>query len=439
MHTVFLLNRSNNFRFFAPTINFLKIKNIEITLIKYEADIYKNTSKDYLNPSNLKSEILSNINLVKINTFEEVQKYLVKNLSNFDYIFSIDFLEKDSCVLNDSDLNKILDKWCVISHGMDSIISLNPEKIYFSKNTKFFFTSKYMYEHGLEYLYKYNKVNNFSNFQNYFFVGNSFYDKEIFTKKNISGQKKLVYLPFPFSRDRKGQKEDFAFQAAFTGKNINLLKINKKFKNKNITATILYEYFKHKVAVNFELLKYYKNIKKYLYLYNEKNIIINIRKFCDKNNYKFICKPRLKFPFNNAIFEYADEIIYDEEENVYPTRLQKLLQKTDLIIGSLSSTIFEAAMFGIPYLNIEIPSLAFSKNKGTEFWHNYKLGHYYNFPGVIYSLSIKKFLEEFENKDPQSFLIDSFERARYLEKFCGVLLKKDFNVGKNIYNYLKKN
>ena len=39
----------------------------------------------------------------------------------------------------------------------------------------------------------------------------------------------------------------------------------------------------------------------------------------------------------------------------------------------------------------------------------------------------------------QIFLVDPDKRARYLEKFCGVLSKKDFNVGENIYNFLKQN
>ena len=90
----------------------------------------------------MNSEILSNINLIRINTFEEVQNYLVKNLNNYDYIFSIDFLYKNSCIIKDPDLKKILDKWCVISHGMDSFIGLDLKKIYFSYKTNFFFYIK---------------------------------------------------------------------------------------------------------------------------------------------------------------------------------------------------------------------------------------------------------------------------------------------------------
>ena len=439
MHTIFLFNSLNNFRFFAPTINFFKEKNVNITLIEYEADIYKNINKDYLNPSKLNSEILSNINLIRINTFEEVQNYLVKNLTNYDYIFSIDFLYKNSCIIKDPDLNKILDKWCVISHGMDSFIGLDLKKIYFSYKTNFFFTSNYMYQHGIEYLDKINKDNNFKKFKNIFFIGSSIYDEKIFQKKEQT-QKSLVYLPFPFYKNRyRAKTKDFSFQAAFAGKNINLLKIHRKFKGKKYDMNIIFESIKQKFLINYEIYKNYVHIKKYLNHYNENNIILSIRKFCDNNNYKFICKPRLKFPFNETIFKYADEIIYDEERDVYPTKLQKILQKTDLIIGSLSSTVFEAAMFGTPYINIEIPMIAFPKDVDDAFWYNYNEGHYYNYPGVVYSYSIEKFIAKFNNKNSNFFLVDPDKRARYLEKFCGVLSKKDFNVGENIYNFLKQN
>lgn len=321
---------------------------------------------------------------------------------------------------------------------MDSFVGFNTKKIFFNDKTKFFFTSKYMYEHGLEYLNTINKDIDFKKFKNVFFSGSSIYDQNIFQKKN-QNQKNLVYLPFPFSKDRyRGQTKDFSFQAAFTGKNINLLKIHRKFKGKKYNQKIIYETIKHKFFINHEIFKNYRNIKKYLNYYNENNVILSIRKFCDINNYKFICKPRLKFPFNETIFKYADEIIYDEERDVYPTKLQKILQKTNLLIGSLSSTVFEAAMFGTPYINIEVPTMAFPGNVDNAFWYNYNEGHYYNFPGVVYNYSIEKFITEFSNKNPNFFLIDQDKRAKYLEKFCGVLLKKDFNVGENIYNFLKK-
>ena len=64
--------------------------------------------------------------------------------------------------------------------------------------------------------------------------------KKIFQKKEQT-QKSLVYLPFPFYKNRyRAKTKDFSFQAAFAGKNINLLKIHRKFKGKKYDMNIIF-------------------------------------------------------------------------------------------------------------------------------------------------------------------------------------------------------
>ena len=155
--------------------------------------------------------------------------------------------------------------------------------------------------------------------------------KKFFKKKNKHRKVWFIYH-FLYKNRYRAKTKDFSFQAAFAGKNINLLKIHRKFKGKKYDMNIIFESIKQKFLINYEIYKNYVHIKKYLNHYNENNIILSIRKFCDNNNYKFICKPRLKFPFNETIFKYADEIIYDEERDVYPTKLQKILQKLILLL-----------------------------------------------------------------------------------------------------------
>ena len=58
---------------------------------------------------------------------------------------------------------------------------------------------------------------------------------------------------------------------------------------------------------------HYNLIKRYYDFYNELNVIKSIRKFCDLNNYEFIVKPRLKFPYINKLKKYADKVIFDDE------------------------------------------------------------------------------------------------------------------------------
>ena len=56
-----------------------------------------------------------------------------------------------------------------------------------------------MYQHGIEYLDKINKDNNFKKFKNIFFIGSSIYDEKIFQKKEQT-QKSLFIYHFPFIR-----------------------------------------------------------------------------------------------------------------------------------------------------------------------------------------------------------------------------------------------
>jgi hypothetical protein len=146
-------------------------------------------------------------------------------------------------------------------------------------------------------------------------------------------------------------------------------------------------------------------------------------------------KPRLKFPYINQLNSIADKIIYDDETNYSPTLLQKELSKTSLLVGSLTTSIFESVYFNVPFINIEIPKLAFI-DKSDYYFYNYKLNSYYNYPGAVYNFSIKDFINSFSYKKLDDFKLIKNKRKAYLKKFCGI--KTNYNSSKNFFNILKK-
>ena len=88
----------------------------------------------------------------------------------------------------------------------------------------------------------------------------------------------------------------------------------------------------------------------------------------------------------------------------YPSLFQKELSNTDLVIGSLSSSVYEVAMFKIPYINIEIPKIAFGSNS-NKFLHNYEKNLYYNFDKVVFKYKISDFINKFKNEKYKKNLI----------------------------------
>jgi len=434
---IFLVERSNDLRFFASVIDTFKKKKIIIEIFYLNLLIDKNNFKYYLNPLNIKSNIIKNISIKKFNDKMEFHDYFLKEEKNISFLFSLTFLSKKRFVITSEFLRAVDRKWCIIGHGMDSFSQLREEDTYLDYASNFFFTSEFFYKEGKKYIKKFVKSKSIFDTKKLktYIVGNTMFSKKIFKKKinknKINKKKKLIYLPFPFLKERYGK--DFAFQAAFSGQYINYYSfLTKIHKRKSIEAFLLH--IKHIIINNLEILKYFSSIKEFYFLRNELNIIKSIRNFCDKNNYEFIVKPRLKFPYISQLEKYADRIIYDDESIQYPTLLQKEMASTNIIIGSLSSTVYESAMFKIPYINLEIPKIAF-KTQDDKFFYNYKKSSYYNYDGVVFNFKLNKFISTFENKKEKFFNLNIKNNLDYLKKYCG-LNKNNKSSGERIFKIL---
>ncbi len=430
---VFLIERTNDLRFFSSIIEKFKIKKINIEIFLIGLSTGEKNFKYYLNPLNIKSKILTNLKVRKFYSKIELHNNLINEQEKISFIFSLTFISKNRFVISSKFLEAINKKWCVVGHGMDSFSQMKDEETYLDYNVNFFFVSNFFLNEGKKYLKRFVRKKNIFDTKkvNIYLVGNAMYSKKIFKKKNHKN-KKLIYLPFPYLRERYGN--NFAFQAAFSGHLIDYYSFSRKFHSQNIINSFLLS-FKHSILNKLEILKNYDKIKQFYLVNNELNLIKSIRKFCNKNNFEFIVKPRIKFPYIKALEKYADKIIFDNESLQFPSLLQKELSTADLIIGSLSSTVYEAAMFNIPYVNIEIPEIAFI-SKSDKFFYNYKKKSYYNYEGVVFNYKIKEFINNFENEDVSKFNIYQKKYNNYLKKYCGYNNKKE-DFGEKIYKLLK--
>ena len=389
----------------------------------------------YLNCLNLKNKFIKKIKKRYFFSSLEISDYIVKNSNNINFFISYDFVMSRDFIITETFTNSIKLKWCVIMHGMDSFANLkyvNNFQLYL-KDFYFFYSSKYMLNHGIKWLEKFlpKVVNPFlKNKKNFFEVGNLMLDNSY---RPIIKKKKLIYLPFPYLPSRYYQFKNFSFQAAFTGQFVNYYDFFSK--NNNNFFYSLYKDFVHRILYNFHILKNKKKISQYYRNLNELKVIESIRSFCDKNNLKFIVKPRIKFPYIYRLNKIADKVLYDDESQQCPTLFHQELIDADLVVGSLSSAVFDAIFFNIPYINIEIPKIAFLE-KDDKYWYNYSAGKYYNFNNVVYNFKIKKFITNFKKKKLDNFKIKKKNRLNYLKKFCGI--KQNLNPSKKTIDILKR-
>ncbi len=432
---IFLIEKSNELKYLSPIISFFKQKQIKIQICFIQKIESKNDYKKYLKPDKAQGYLLKKERLIKFSDKQEFHNFCIDNSKNISFIFSLHFISKERFKISKKFLKSITKKWCVVGHGMDSFIQFKNEDTYLNYEVNFFFSSKFFLKEGKKYIKKFTKRRNIFNSKNIkiFLVGNSMYSRKIFKKKRRQ-KKKLIYLPFPFLRDRYGKNKSFAFQAAYSGQFINFFTFSKNSQKKGYYFSI-YSQIKHYILNKIEILKYYNLIKRYYDFYNELNVIKSIRKFCDLNNYEFIVKPRLKFPYINKLKKYADKVIFDDESSQYPSLFQKELSTADLVIGSLSSSVYEVVMFKIPYINIEIPEIAF-KSKSNKFMHNYGKNLTYNFDKVVFNYKIENFVTNFKNEKPGKFSLSKKKSELYLKKFCG-LSKNSEEIGKKIFEILK--
>ncbi len=429
---VFIIYRTNEFKYLSSTIDTFYKKKIPIEIL-FLSNEDKNSFKYYLDPKRLKSSILKKIKRVYFTKSIKLQNYIIKNIKNISFIFSLVFISENRFLIDKKFLNLIKNKWCVINHGTDNFAQLKDEKTDFDYNPFFFADTNYYLNFGKKWLKKFvNKRTIFSTKKIKFkIVGNSMYSKKIFKKDFKSKSDSLIYLPYPYLKER--YNADFSFQAAFVGRFIDMYYFYRKYHKASIFYSISKQII-HILSNTYEILKNFTLIKKYYYFENEYQIVKTISNFCKKNNLKFVIKPRLKFPFPKLYYKYADKIINDDESKQFPSLLQQEIAKSKIVIGHNSSAIYETAMFKKISINIEVPKIAFH-SKSSKALFTFLPNSEWNFSKVVYNFKIKEFLDKFDKLNIKNLEIDNNQHKKYISKFCGISENQD--TGEKIYNEMK--
>lgn len=218
--------------------------------------------------------------------------------------------------------------------------------------------------------------------------------EEIKAKWNIPKNKKVVLLlPFPSTSTGDSLWAPIIYTRNFSFKNlIKALKNINKFK-----------------------LSYIKQLIKGQ---NDKNVILALKKFCDKNNAYLLVKSRKKDLVSKYIENIADKVLYDTE--FYPATILKCLSIADLCVHFYSSTITEAIPFDTPCLCIAPFQKDWTSIQG-DLWDMLliKAERMFNFPGASYSLRIPQIIKELPKKIFNDFVLTKQAKQQFTEEFVG--------------------
>ena len=345
--------------------------------------------------------------------------------------------------MEDTLLNKISGKWCIIMHGHDSYGTVwdwnafgFEGKLLVNYNRLFFPTTQFFHDERIAWLKEYSLPKEKDNYT--FFtstntkvhpIGYPVYDNKLaeinsdMTRKKYgipAGKEVLIYLPFAFlpSRSGYGDKGSYSWQAAFSGVHVGILR--------NITQ---YAGFKKLTYLLFSLLKksiyYFKVLidsEARTWLLNgwhEPAVIQSIRTFCDNNNLLLVVKPKPNFPIAEEVYKCADMFISDDESQKYPSKLQELISVSRVVLGYHTTASSETVFGGAYHINLECPISLWGNNKARWQNHHVEEGGRNNFSGIVTNMKISEFLKKFAKMSLQDFCINIEAKKSYLDKFLG--------------------
>jgi len=242
--------------------------------------------------------------------------------------------------------------------------------------------------------------------------------------RNYEKKRSLLYLPFPYSEDRVNdcfvENPSYAWEFMFSGRYMRT-KYNFHLSSKTTLKRIVSEFY-------FFLRGWWTSIYRYeaweLFFkgLNEKKVIFELRKFCDKNNLELVIKGRRKFNINKYAYEVADEIIDDNELSQCPTKLQEAVKNADIVVGYNSTAIFEIASMKKLYININLPLVFFNNDRlSFDLFDTFSQDSMYNHKTITRAFTIEHFINYFSTKKLSELRVKhqdivSFKK-RYLNQF----------------------
>ena len=441
MLITFLVKSKGDYRYFSQLIFYCLRFNYKVIIIE------KTSSKIDVN---FNSHIDKNLLDYHYCNNDEELNYLIKKI-NFDYFISLNpFVEK----LSSESINKLNKKFCLLMHGDDSFLTIDDWEAYnckghFDLKIEIYFLihnyKTYQYYYDLIKKYSQNKVKK----NNYLFfnsekvkkieIGDAQICNEILnlnansikSEFNIPLNKKIIlYLPFPFLPSRNVNNSD-SWQISFSGIYHCL---NDFYSAKGFTKLktgLKFIYYLFKIFTSFQ------SIYTFLGKNNEKNLLLNLRNFCNLNGYYLISKPKSKYSKSIFLNKYSDITINDNQDEYFPSVFQKLLYISNATISYNSTAIRESSRYKIFNINIKMPKIYFDNNPLHYLRHSDHQNSRYEYDGVIKTLEVKNLLFLLKNNNLLNlFKVSNVKRKKYVRDY---LSSNDVDSGEQFINFTKKN
>jgi hypothetical protein len=442
MNLVFVLERSNDLRFFAPIIQEGIARLEKITIWHYPA-----VEAPLLN-------LFVGISEIKCLTNRRDIALQIADSENVDYFF---FHNPVDVVLSEGeitgDLSKVIDgKWCWFMSPFDLFFNLRNNPAFVSQRTNiqqkqicFTYTPRMLkkmedwYNTYCDTKAKRAAQRAFSESTIVIPCGFPLTERplnfpsreEILAKYGFKADDELlIYLPFPF---RLSATKGLAWQMQFSGifSRSELGAGNGLFRS---VKSLFREYYR-RMRLIFRAMLQKERRTFFQFRPTEVDVARTIRMFCDSNNLKMVIKARTKHPPPLSVSRMSDCYIDDDESQQYPTKLQELLAVASAQIGYSSSAVLESISAGVCHVNIELPIEFYEMDQSWADLLGTEIGGLLNYPNVVTNLSVARFVSDFGQMNFRDISFDTNARTEYLEQFCS---SEPASSGQIILNELEK-
>ena len=187
----------------------------------------------------------------------------------------------------------------------------------------------------------------------------------------------------------------------------------------------------------FKIFTSFQSIYTFLGKNNEKNLLLNLRNFCDLNGYYLISKPKSKYSKSIFLNKYSDITINDNQDKYFPSDFQKLLYISNATISYNSTAIRESARYNIFNINIKMPKIYFDNNPLHYLRYSDHQNSRYEYDGVIKTLEVKNLIFLLKKNNLLNlFKVSNAKRKQYVRDY---LSSHDIDSGEQFINFTKKN
>lgn len=435
MKCVFLVHRTNYYRFFVPLIEESLNRGYQVECWHDKRGEYAKGSKSYTVPSAAALPHFCGTLQPTEKTFSSLEELerMIEALSSHDFIVS---LHHSFFICPRGLSSGCKPQWVTLMVGGDSFIELErvtQQASAYRIQEIFLIHSMFWLQKGTTYFERYypeGKKLLDEEFIKYFAIGNPEMDafkdisQETVRKKYGIPQKKsiLLYLPYPYARISPVEE-------AFCGMNTNTA-VDSQGRYLHDKKQPVYQRIRHYLRVVSRIVSHREAWRLYRQGITEARMMDAVRAFCDRNDLFLVVKPRLKYPVAEPVKQKADLVIWDDELPQNPPILKELLSVAKMTTSFFSSTVLTSIFANVPHLTFSLPDAFFHGDK-HRFWFTEDQPSIYDFPKVCTRWSFERAIQELGSTPLAYFDIDLTQRKAYIEKFIG---EDDFHASKRFFD-----